>query len=454
MVPRILLISANQCTFPYPVFPLGIAHVASALTARGFITDLFDMQVDTGRLHEVIESFRPDYIGVSFRNIDDIQINNTSFYAPLLKEVTEEIRKKSDVPVILGGSGFSLFPQELLELTGADFGIWGEGEESFPDLLECLSSKSGYESIPGLVFRQNGDIVVNSRKSCSLGAVAPLQRPKGLVDYYLKKSSMLNIQTQRGCAYRCCYCTYPVIEGRNVRYRSPESVCDEIAGAVACGAGYMFIVDSVFNTSPTHVTAICEEMIRRNIKINWGCYMRPKAVTQPLIDTMVQAGLTHIEFGTDSLCDSILESYGKDFTVKDVLEASECARKAGVHYAHFLISGGPGETEETIGEGFNNSGYIKKTVFFSYIGMRLYPNTPLYEFALKEGAVSKENDLLSPYFYVTPHVSKERISEMLTEFNNLKKNWVIGESTPELVKIIGDLRSIGVAGPLWEFLAR
>jgi radical SAM superfamily enzyme YgiQ (UPF0313 family) len=182
--------------------------------------------------------------------------------------------------------------------------------------------------------------------------------------------------------------------------------------------------------------------------------MRPKGVTRAMLDIMVQAGLSHIEFGTDSLCDPVLESYGKSFIFQDVLEASECARKAGVHYAHFLITGGPGETEETINEGFGNAAYLKRTVFFTYIGMRLYPDTPLHNYALKEGVVSENTDLLQPFFYVTPHVSRERIGEMLTDFNSRKKNWVIGESTPELVKIIGDLRSIGVAGPLWEFLAR
>lgn len=454
MTPKILLISVNRCTFPYPVFPLGIAGLASVLTARGYMTELYDLQVDPGRLDETIESFKPDYIGVSLRNIDDIQINNTSFFAPLLSEVTKEIRKKISVPIILGGSGFSLFPDKLLEQANADFGICGEGEASFPALLECLVSQRNYESIPGLVYRKSGRIIINPKESCAISSIMAAQRPRRLTDYYLRNSSMLNVQTQRGCAYKCCYCTYPLIEGSSVRYRSPESVCDEIAEIAACNAQYFCIVDSVFNTSQRHVTDICEEILRRNIKISWGCYMRPKAVTRPLIDIMVRAGLTHIEFGTDSLCDPVLESYGKNFTFKEILDASECARKAGVHYTHFLITGGPGETEKTIWEGFENSDYIKQSVFFSYIGMRLYPNTPLHEYALHEGAVSKETDLLPPYFYVTPHVPKERIVELMTEFNRRESNWVIGENTPELVKIIADLRRIGVSGPLWEFLAR
>ena len=239
-----------------------------------------------------------------------------------------------------------------------------------------------------------------------------------------------------------------------MRYRNPESVCDEIADVASNGAKYFCIVDSVFNTCEKHLLSICEEIIRREIKIKWACFMRPKGVTTSILDTMVRAGLTHIEFGSDSLCDSTLEAYGKDITFDDVVAASECARKAGVYYSHFLIAGGPDETEKTIHEGFRNSDYIKQTVFFSYVGMRLYPHTPLYEFALKEGTISEDTDLLPPTFYISPHVSKERILEMTAEFNRQKRNWILGESTPELEKMMEGLRSIGVSGPLWEFLAR
>lgn len=451
---RILLISVNRCNFPYPVFPLGLAHLSSTLIAAGYETKLYDMQVDSDDIIEVIGRFKPDCIGLSLRNIDDIQINNTSFYAPLLSEVAEKMRTNSVAPLVLGGSGFSLFPDKLLEITKADFGIYGEGETSFTLLLSYLRSKGNYETIPGLVFRKEGKIIINPKEPGAVNTFAPLQRPKHLTDYYLKHSSILNVQTQRGCAFKCCYCTYPLIEGSTLRYRNPESVCDEIADAVASGAKYFCIVDSVFNTCEKHLVAICEEIIRREIKIKWVCYMRPKDITQSMLDTMVRAGLTHIEFGTDSLCDSILESYGKDFTFDDIVNASECARKAGVYYAHFLITGGPNETEKTTNEGFKNSDYIKQTVFFSYVGMRIYPHTPLYEFALREGTISEDTDLLPPIFYISPHVSKERIFEMMAEFNSQKRNWIVGESTPELAKMMSGLRSIGVVGPLWEFLAR
>ncbi len=453
MTRKILLISINRCSLPYPVFPLGIVHMEAALKAAGYETELLDMQVDAVDLAEVVRNCNPDYIGLSLRNIDNVNLVNTNYYAPELSEVVQKVREVTTVPIILGGSGYSLFPDALLSLTRADFGIWGEGESSFPMLLDCLAKDSSHDHIPGLVFRKNGrEITVNPKASCEINTVPSLQRPKDLAGYYIRNSSMLNIQTQRGCAYTCCYCTYPLIEGTAFRYRSPEIVCDDIADAIASGARYFFIVDSVFNTSQEHVTRICEEIIRRKFSIKWGCFLRPKGITQSLMDLMARAGLTHIEFGTDSLCDSVLNAYGKKFTFSDVLQATECAQKAGVNRAHFLIIGGPTETEDTIKEGLNNSHAIKKSAFFPYLGMRLYPDTPLYEFALQEGTILKETDLLPPYFYMSPHISKERILQLLTENSDIKKNMFIGEISPKLQKIMVNLYKIGTVGPLWEYL--
>jgi radical SAM superfamily enzyme YgiQ (UPF0313 family) len=265
---------------------------------------------------------------------------------------------------------------------------------------------------------------------------------------------MVNLQTQRGCSYTCCYCTYPLIEGSRFRRREPQQVCEEIEAALAAKAGYFFIVDSVFNTSTAHVTAICEEIIRRGLKIQWGCFLRPQHCSAELLALMARAGLRHVEFGTDSLCDTVLQSYGKHFTVEDVIQASEAARKARVHYAHFLIIGGPGETEATIREGFANSRRIPKTVFFPFIGMRIYPGTPLYAYALREGVIKPDDDLLAPAFYVTPHVSVERMQQLLADFQVQAKNWIVGELDPALTVVMQGLRAKGIAGPLWEFLAR
>jgi radical SAM superfamily enzyme YgiQ (UPF0313 family) len=274
------------------------------------------------------------------------------------------------------------------------------------------------------------------------------------VRFYIEKSSMLNVQTQRGCAYACCYCTYPIIEGTAVRFKNPAAVVDELEQIKKSGARYFFIVDSVFNSSAGHVTGVCEEIIRRNLNLSWGCFLRPQGLTRELMGLMARAGLSHIEFGSDSFSDSVLEQYGKNFTFEDVFHSSEFARAAKVHYAHFLIIGGPGETETTMRESFENSKRLTKTVYFPFVGMRVYPGTRLYDRALGERVITKDTDLLPPFFYLSPGIAKENIFILLDSFSKESKNWIIGELPEANVKIAEKLRAMGVAGPLWEYLVR
>jgi radical SAM superfamily enzyme YgiQ (UPF0313 family) len=450
----LLLISTNEYDSPYPVFPLGIGHLASALEAAGIPVEIIDMNLDADTLEDQIRRLNPRCIGLSMRNIDDIRIENTAFFAPTLAGICRRIRDVTSVPLILGGSGYSLFPEKLLDACQADFGVWGEGESSLALLIASLDSDLDYTQIPGLVYRRDGTIIVNPRTPLDPPRILGATRSQRLADFYISHSSMLNIQTQRGCAFGCCYCTYPVIEGTRFRRREAGAVCDEFEAVAAAGSRYLFIVDSVFNTSIEHVTAICEEILRRGIQIQWGCFLRPRGCTHELLALMARAGLKHIEFGTDSLCDSVLEAYAKGFTFADVVHASDCARAAKVYFAHFLIMGGPGETEATMKEAFENSKRITRTVFFPFIGMRIYPGTPLFEIALRENVITAHTDLLPPRFYVTPCIPRQRIETLLSEFNRIAKNWIVGEPGSDLLKVQTGLRNLGVTGPLWEFLIR
>ena len=454
MSSKILLININRCATPYVVFPLGLAHVASALKRAGHSVEMADCAVNPDGIGAAIKSFEPDYIGLSLRNIDDLQIQSPHFFAGELSVLCKKIRSLTRAPIIIGGSGFALFPQRLLAESGADFGIRGEAEEALVQLLTALEQKTPFKHIPGLVYRDNSRVVQNDQQPCADQSIVPPMHPSGLVRFYIDKSSMLNVQTQRGCAYTCCYCTYPVIEGTAVRFKPPAAIGDELEQIKKSGAQYFFIVDSVFNSSPSHVAGVCEEMLRRNLSLSWGCFLRPQGLTQELLDLMARAGLSHIEFGSDSFSDSVLSDYGKNFTFDDVFRSSEYSRRAKIHYAHFLIIGGPGETETTMRESFANSKRLTKTVHFPFAGMRVYPGTQLYERALSERVITKDTDLLPPFFYISPNLTKERIFSLLDSFSQESRNWIVGELPNENAKVAENLRAMGVAGPLWEFLVR
>ena len=158
---KVLLISNNRCTTPDPVFPLGLAYLNSALRRAGHHTLWADSLAGGESIESVLARYQPDAVGISVRNIDDVIIRKRETFFDNLSWLGETIRRKTKCPVVVGGSGFSIFPRQLLELSGADYGICGEGETGFVSLLDALNNGRGFSGIPGLVYRENGNVVIN-----------------------------------------------------------------------------------------------------------------------------------------------------------------------------------------------------------------------------------------------------------------------------------------------------
>lgn len=454
MPSRVLLVSPNRCVTPDPVFPLGLAHINAALRAAGHETRWLDVLVNSETLEQALAEFQPHYVGVSLRNIDDVLILKKETYFDALARITETVRRIRPCPVILGGSGFSVMPERLLTASGADFGIHGEGESGLIALLAALEQGTDPTELKGLVFRRNGSIVANPPPPAPVTQLlAEADRPPAVVEHYLRTSGMLNLQTQRGCAHTCCYCTYPLIEGRGHRRRPPGLIAEEMAQLKARGVNYVFIVDSIFNSSPAHVTETCEAILRRGVNLKWGCFLRPAGLTADLMKLMARAGLAHAEFGSDSLCDSVLEAYGKRFNFDDVAQSSEFAKQAGVDACHFLICGGPGETEETLEVSFQNSLRLPNAIIMAVVGMRIYPGTALQRRALNEGVITPETDLLPPVYYLAPGLTEDGVFARLRDFAKRSASWIPGDPGPSYASLVQRLRRRGVAGPLWSYFA-
>ena len=177
MARRILLISANRCTIPEPVFPLGLAHLSAALRQAGHEIAWLDVLAGLEPLGEALNTWRPDFIGISLRNIDDVLIRKQETFFGGLAPLVATLRQQTRCPIILGGSGFSIFPEQLLRLTGADYGVCGPGEAGLVALLAALDNGGDLARVPGLVFRRDGAIRVNP---ASAGALeTELTRPTG-----------------------------------------------------------------------------------------------------------------------------------------------------------------------------------------------------------------------------------------------------------------------------------
>jgi radical SAM superfamily enzyme YgiQ (UPF0313 family) len=453
MPSRVLLISANRYTTPDAVFPVGLAQLTGALRRAGHAVRWHDLLASTSPLENVLEEFRPELAGISLRNIDDVLIRKQETFYDAASDLFETIKARAGCPVVLGGSGFSIFPRELMRLTGADFGVCGAGERALVALTDALAQKQDPSGIPGLLFRRNGDLLQNPPIQTPLEPSHLEDRPREIVEYYLRNGGILNVQTQRGCRFQCCYCTYPVIEGRSNHRHPADDIAEEFAQLQQLGAKYVFIVDSIFNSSPRHVHEICEAILRRNLKISWGCFLRPQGLNAELVRLMARAGLSHVEFGSDSFSDTVLAAYHKGLTFADILNSSELLRQEKLDFCHFLICGGPGETQDTLNESFENSRHLHQAVVMAVIGMRIYPGTELFSRALNDGLVTPNTDLLPPKYFLAPGLTAEFVYGRLQEFAARSKNWVIGDPSPDYAALVARLRARGMVGPLWSYVS-
>ncbi len=452
---RVLLISANPEKFPNPVFPIGISYVAHALQPRHEVS-LFDCIVDgEDALPEAIRTFEPDLVGISLRNVDMPQPGGR-VYASDYRRVADIIKSATTAPLVLGGAAFTLFPQRYMEELGADYGIVGEGE-FLGILVDAIDAgldpdeANGGHGVPGLI-RPGRPPTPPGRWTGRVGHAAASRR---LFQTYQGFGGMLNLQTKRGCSLRCCYCTYPMVEGRVLRRHDVDSLVDEVERLRDGGARFLFFVDSVFNLDVDHTTAFAEALLRRGVKVPFAAYIAPWRLTPSYVGLLRAAGLTHAELGTESLSDPVLEAYGKPFRFDDVVRAHAVLGEAGVHRAHFLLFGGPGETRATVEETLARSATLANSVFFPGMTIRIYPGTPLHQRALAEGVVTPEDTLFDPVFYCSPDVDPAWLKERMAQEGSLRSNFVMDDSSDEMAALVRRAHARGrIIGPMWEFLCR
>jgi Fe-S oxidoreductase len=452
MIPKkIVFVSANQFVVPYPVYPIGVSCIATHLRKQypEFDIRIFDFILNNlDDYQKLLSEFQPDYIGISFRNIDNVNFLEKEYFISGYQKIINITRKLSNAVVIAGGAGFSIFPKHLFDYLRPDFGIYGEGEDSIGKLIHCLENKLEFSHIEGLVYSDKNGTHINKHQHYFHDL--DLDFEPELIDYYWKNSGMLNIQTKRGCPYHCIYCTYPLIEGSTVRTLDPDKIVEILKTLYyEKDINYVFFTDSVFNMCNDYNIELSKKIIESRINIHWGAYFSPHNLEPEHLKLFKEAGLTHIEFGTESLSDTQLQNYGKHFTVNDILEKSELCNKYNIFFCHSMILGGYGETEETLNETFENSRKINNTVFFPFVGIRIYPNTKLYQLSLDEGIIAPDDILMEPKYYVSKNINLETIKEKAMATG---KSWQFPDS--DISGIMDKMRKRNKKGPLWQHLRK
>jgi radical SAM superfamily enzyme YgiQ (UPF0313 family) len=446
---RVLLVSANTEAEPHPVYPLALDMLRQALTRRGIEAAIWDRSCPQQSLADVLSGFRPHLVGVSIRNVDNNDGVRPRYYLPEIFDLIADIKRLTPAPVVLGGSGYSLFPLEILQRSCAEWGLAGPGEQALADLAAHVAARESPDRVPGLLAR-NGVRNPPDRPTTLSGAIS---RDAALARSYWERGGSINVQVKRGCPHRCIYCTYPGLEGPEVCERPAAAAADEVEALHRdAGVDSFFVVDSVFNLDSAAPRAFADELVRRRLPVHWTAFFMPRGLTVPDVTAWRASGLEGVEFGVDTLAPELLQSWGKPFTVRDVESSARLCADLDVPYVMYLLFGGPGETIETVRQTLERACALPRAVVYAFQGLRVYPGTGLHEVALADGVVAPGQDLMDPVFYFSPHLSREALDAELAPLAS-KRNWLIaGAGMEQAKRLSAVIRRGGGKGSLWHLL--
>jgi radical SAM superfamily enzyme YgiQ (UPF0313 family) len=461
---RTLLVYHNPTRELLLAPPVGLAYVASAAHDAGHsvrFLDLSSRRRPGADLERAVRDERPEVVGFSIRNLDNAVHqrleSDLSAHDPLI-----EIARRGGAKVVIGGPAVSLLAERSLDVLRADFAVLGEGEETFPALLAALEQGLDPGLLPGVASRDESgrSTAIPPRRLARFG-------PSGLerwIDWrqYGRRGFTWPIQSKRGCAFKCTYCSYPSLEGRLHRVRPAGEVVDEIERVARIARPRTFeLVDSTFNVPVEPALALCRELRRRDLGVTLTAMgVNPLGATEELFGEMESAGFNSVMITPESASQPVLDRFRKGFGRDAVERTAARARRSRLACAWFFLLGGPGESEATVAETLD---FIEQrldwdrclTIIFT--GIRIHAGTALAREEAAAGRLPESADLSRPVFYFSPEVRESWMLERIDRTIARRPNVVhAGESSPSAwQRLLGRfLHGCGVAPPYWRFVPR
>jgi len=402
---KILLSTTKLKQKRFSIFPLGLCYVATALSNDNHNVRIFDSYLSKEPIKDIgniLEEFKPDIVGVSITCTDTASSYEKSSYMKDTISYIKSVKKMAKIStIIVGGSGFSLFPAKIMnDIPEIDFGIYLEGEETSVELLKNLSF---FSKTKGIFYRNRGRVFFSGeRQTLSFDNLPSLRRDFLNVDNYGTFNDQMGVQTKRGCVFGCIYCTYPFLNGKSIRLRDPYKVVDELERLSSKGIKKIFFVDSVFNFPKEHAEAICKEILKRNIKIGWRAFFNEKFIDRDFILLAKESGCNLFMLGTDGASTNALRNLNKVFTFPEVNKVYTLFREIkSANFDGAFMFNIPGDNLKSI---INILKLIIPSILtmrfrFHITNMRIYPNTSLHKLAIEKRIIKQDADLLLPVYY-------------------------------------------------------
>lgn len=372
---------------------LGLAAVASALTAVGHEVRVIDKSADGVSDDEILSIVRRDgygAVGIS------AYVTTKGSALRLAEKVKTAV---PDVILMVGGPEVTLDPLSF-EKRFVDYIFLGEADESVVELFGTFEGGEAHTEVSGVLSRRGDrfDGVREIRVVDDLNSLPPVEvdRFYNLERYYppvhVRGRRVINAISSRGCPYPCTFCAAAMISGRRIRRMDARKFIDVLKRYRNKGFDSFTIYDDTFTLDRERTKDICRRIIRENISMAWNCFSRVDVIEPEMLKLMRQSGCYLVAFGIESFNDKTLINLKKGFDARQAHEGIRMVKDAGMGvYSSFMI-GLPGETKADIE--YTVSEVLRSDLdFTTFPVFEPYRGTPIYEDCVRQGRwVKKEND--------------------------------------------------------------
>lgn len=403
---KVLFVNPPQTASKYKFMgviapPLGIAYMAGVLQENNIDVEILDASAEDMDFKDVEKELlkrKPDLVALTALTPT---IGRALETAQVVKETLP------DSIVVMGGYHPTFNFIETLEDENVDIVIRGEGEYIMLNLVQALENQSSLHDVKGIVFEDENskEIVVNPE--------APLIQDLDELPFPalnllpMKKYRLLDMDTHmttmittRGCPMQCSFCSSAAMHGKKIRERSVENIVDEIEYLKTnYDIDTIAFMDDTFTLKKRKVMAICDEILKRNIEIMWGCTSRVDTLDEKLLKKMKEAGCITIFIGVESADQQQLDNMCKNTTIAKIENAFKIARKLKIRTIASVALGMPGDTKEIMNKTVKFVHKLKPN-YAIYSLATPYPGTRFYKEAFEKNLIKIKD--WSKYTLITP----------------------------------------------------
>lgn len=403
---KVLFVNPPQTASKYKFMgviapPLGIAYMAGVLQENNIDVEILDASAEDMNFKDVEKELlkrKPDLVALTALTPT---IGRALETAQVVKETLP------DSIVVMGGYHPTFNFIETLEDENVDIVIRGEGEYIMLNLVQALENQSSLHDVKGIVFedKNSKEIVVNPE--------APLIQDLDELPFPalnllpMKKYRLLDMDTHmttmittRGCPMQCSFCSSAAMHGKKIRERSVENIVDEIEYLKTnYDIDTIAFMDDTFTLKKRKVMAICDEILKRNIEIMWGCTSRVDTLDEKLLKKMKESGCITIFIGVESADQQQLDNMCKNTTIAKIENAFKIAHKLKIRTIASVALGMPGDTKEIMNKTVKFVHKLKPN-YAIYSLATPYPGTRFYKEAFEKNLIKIKD--WSKYTLITP----------------------------------------------------